>query len=186
MAKYSKTRVLNGVDLQTLRETVEAVRDEPELGNSKFRVSNRWLEGNHNRSTVGRFYTGRQEHEHKQPYTFEADEPPVLAGADSAPNPVEHLLNALAACMTTSMVAHAAVRGIEIEELESTVEGDIDLQGFLGLDPDCPKGYRNIRVSFRVKTAEENLPKLQELAEYSPVFNTITHGANIEVDVRGK
>ena len=109
------------------------------------------MDGNHNRSEVTGFYGARQEITHAQAFTMDADEPPILAGQDTAPNPVEHLLHALASCLTTSMVAHAAVRGIAIEELESELEGDIDLNGFLGLDGNVPKGYTEIRARFRVK-----------------------------------
>jgi uncharacterized OsmC-like protein len=174
---------INGVDLNSLMETVKAIKAEPELGACKFRARNTWLGGNHNRSTVTGFYGAKQEVDHKQTFTMDADEPAMLAGNDEGANPVEHLLHSLASCLTTSMVAHAAVRGIEIEELESELEGDIDLRGFLGLATDAPKGYTDIRVTFRVKARPEDAARLRELAYYSPVFNTITRGANVEVSV---
>ena len=93
------------------------------------------------------------------------------------------MLNALAACVTTSMVAHAAVRGIRIEELESELEGDLDLRGFLGLSNDVPKGFTNIRVNFKVKADVDNMERLKRLTAYSPVLNTITRGANVDVRV---
>ena len=98
----------------------------------------------------------------------------------------EVVLNALAACVTTSIVAHAAVRGIHIEELESELEGDIDLRGFLGLATDVPKGFTNIRVKFKVKTDAENLKRLKSLSEFSPVYNTITRGAKVDITVEPK
>ena len=107
----------------------------------------------------------------------------LLAGQDDGANPVEHLLNALAACVTTSMVAHAAVRGIHIEALESELEADIDLRGFLGLDEDVPKGFTDIRVKFRVKSDVRNMDRLKRLTAFSPVFNTITQGANVDIQV---
>ena len=110
-----------------------------------------------------------------------SDEPPVLAGGDRNANPVEYLLHALASCLTTSLVAHAAVRGIKIHELESEVEGDIDLRGFLGLAEDVPKGYKNIRILFKIKTDEKNLSRLKDLAEFSPVYNTIAEGASVDI-----
>ncbi|MDC1287588.1 OsmC family protein [Gammaproteobacteria bacterium] len=178
--------VINGVDLETLMGTVTAIKEDPELGVSRFRASNTWLSGNHNRSTVKGFFGAKQEIPHKQTFIMDADEPAILAGHDQGANPVEHLLHALASCLTTSMVAHAAVRGIRIEELESELEGDIDLRGFLGLAPDVPKGYTDIRVKFRVKAKPEDLAMLKELTSFSPVFNTITHGANVQVDVELK
>ncbi len=176
--------MINGVDLDTLMGTVNAIQQDPELGISRFRASNTWLAGNHNRSTVTGFYGAKQEIAHKQTFTMDADEPAILAGHDQGANPVEHLLHALASCVTTSMVAHAAVRGIRIEALESQLEGDIDLRGFLGLAPDVPKGYTEIRVKFRVKANPEDIPMLKKLTAFSPVFNTITKGANVRIDVK--
>ena len=96
---------------------------------------------------------------------------------------MEHLLHALASCLTTSMVAHAAVRGIRIDELESELEGDLDLRGFLGLDPNVPKGYTAIRVKFRVKADPKDMDALQELTKFSPVFNTLTQGTQVDIMV---
>lgn len=172
---------VNGVDLDALNETITAIQEDPGLGKSQFRARNKWIDGNQNRTTVSDFYAAREEMRHEQEFEMEADEPPILAGDDQAPNPVEHLLNALAACVTTSMVAHAAVRGIHIEELESELEGDIDLNGFLGLDPDLPKGYTDIRVKFNVKTDPKNLEQLRSLAEFSPVYNTLLHSPNVDI-----
>ena len=181
----SGTRV-NGVDLDTLMGTVKAIQTDPELGISKFRTSNTWIDGNHNRSVVAGFYAAKQEIAHAQGFTMDADEPAILAGADQAANPVEHLLHALASCLTTSIVAHAAVRGIEIEELESELEGDIDLNGFLGLDAKTPKGFTDIRARFRVKADPQDMDKIRQLAMFSPVFNTITKSARVDVSVNMK
>jgi len=178
--------MVNGIHMETLQGTVNAIEQEPELGACKFRASNKWLGGNHNCTTVTGFYGARQEIAHKQQFELHADEPPILAGHDEGANPVEHLLNALAACVTTSMVAHAAVRGIRIEALESELEGDLDLRGFLGLDEAVPKGFTDIRINFKVKTDVKNLERLKRLTAYSPVFNTITQGANVEIQVERK
>jgi uncharacterized OsmC-like protein len=181
-AKMTSARV-NGVDLNVLNETITAIQNDPGLGESTFRARNTWTGGAQNQTTVSGFYAAREEIPHKQAFEMQADEPPILAGDDEAPNPVEYLLNALASCVTTSMVAHAAVRGIEIEELESELEGDIDLNGFLGLNPDTPKGYTDIRVNFKVKTDPENLEKLRELAAFSPVYNTLLHSPDIAITI---
>lgn len=177
------TNRLNGVDLDILMGTVSAIQAEPELGISKFRASNTWLSANHNRSTVTGFYAAKQEIAHAQTFTMDADEPAILAGADQGANPVEHLLHALASCLTTSIVAHAAVRGIEIEELGSELEGDIDLNGFLGLDAETPRGFTEIRVRFHVKADPKDIDRIKRLAMFSPVFNTIMQSAQVDVDV---
>jgi len=175
--------MVNGIHMETLLGTVNAIQQEPELGASKFRASNVWLGGNRNQSTITGFYGAKQEIAHKQKFVLDADEPPILAGNDDGANPVEHLLNALAACVTTSMVAHAAVRGIRIEALESELEGDIDLRGFLGLADDVAKGFTDIRIRFKVKADEQNLEQLKSLAAFSPVLNTITKGATVDIQV---
>jgi uncharacterized OsmC-like protein len=178
--------IVNGIDMDTLQGTVQAIDQEPELGKCRFRACNQWLGGNHNCTTITGFYGAKQEIAHKQTFELHADEPPILAGGDDGANPVEHLLNALASCVTTSMVAHAAVRGIHIEELESELEGDIDLRGFLGLANDVAKGYTDIRVKFKVKADIDNMERLKRLTAFSPVLNTITQGANVHIQVEAK
>jgi uncharacterized OsmC-like protein len=180
------TTVINGIEIDTLKATIGAIQDEPELGACNFRATNKWLSGNQNRSTVTGFYGAKQEIAHKQTFMMDADEPAILAGNDEGANPVEHLLHALASCLTTSMVAHAAVRGIQIDELESEFEGDIDLRGFLGLADDVPKGYTAIRAKFQVKADPADLETLRGLAAFSPVFNTLTSGTDVDVKVELK
>lgn len=175
------TNRINGINLNVLNETVNAVKNDPELGKCKFRARNKWLDATRNCTTVKGFYATKQEIAHQKEFQMYADEPDILAGDDSGANPVEHLLNALASCVTTSIVAHAAVRNIHIEELETELEGDIDLRGFLGLALDVPKGYTNIRMKYKVKTDLENLEKLRTLAEFSPVYNTILNGSSVDI-----
>jgi uncharacterized OsmC-like protein len=180
-----KSKRVNGINVDTLMETVNAVKNDPELGRCNFRATNKWTGAAHNCTTVEGFHAAKQEIDHKQKFELHCDEPAMLAGADDGANPVEHLLNALAGCVTTSMVAHAAVRGIEIHELESELEGDIDLRGFLGL-ADVPKGYTAIRVKFKVKTDAQNIEKLRALASFSPVYNTLINGAKVDIQVEPK
>jgi len=176
---------VNGVNLEILSGTVQAIADDPDLGKCHFRATNAWHGGTDNRTTVSGFYGAKQEIQHKQQYVMRADEPPILAGGDEGANPVEYLLSALAACVTTSMVAHAAVRGIHIDSLESELEGDIDLNGFLGLSDSTPKGYTDIRIRFRVETDADNMEQLKELSTFSPVLNTLTQGTNVSIEVEG-
>ncbi len=178
-------RRVNGIRLDVLLGTVDAVKSDPELGRCKFRATNKWVNAAHNCTTVKGFYAAKQEIAHKQEFELHCDEPAILAGEDEGANPVEHLLNALAGCVTTSIVAHAAVRGIEIQELESELEGDIDLRGFFGL-ADVPKGYTAIRVKFKVKTAEENIETLKSLVSFSPVYNTLINGVKVDIQMEPK
>jgi uncharacterized OsmC-like protein len=187
MKQKAGIEMVNGVNVAKLFETVNAIRQTPNLAVFKFRLSNEWIDGGLNCSTTKNFYgAGREDTARQEPFVLEADEPPVLLGKDRAPNPVEYLLHALAACVTTSMVYHAAAEGIRIEEVESRVEGDIDLRGFLGLDENVPRGYKNIRMKFKIK-ADAPDEKLEEIVRlgptFSPVFDTVTRAVNVEVEL---
>ena len=184
-AQQEVGNMVNGIDTEILLETVGAVSENPELGKCHFRANNTWNGGSKNATTIGDFYGAGEEHQHKASFTYHADEPTILAGYDDAANPVEYLLHALAACVTTTMVAHAAVCGIHIEEIESQLEGDIDINGFLGLNPDTPKGYTDIRVKFQIKS-DADADALKELAKFSPVYNTLTQGANVDIQIDTK
>lgn len=187
MQQQPVKEAVNGVDVEKLFGTIDAISQTPTLAVFKFRLNNRWIEGGFNRSTIKNFYgAGQEDSLRTEPFMLEADEPPVLLGKDRAPNPVEYLLHALAACVTTSLVYHAAAKGITIEEVESRLEGEIDLHGFLGLDDTVPRGYKNIRIKFKVK-ADVPDDKLEELVRlgptYSPVFDTVTRAVNVEVSL---
>jgi uncharacterized OsmC-like protein len=175
---------VNGVAVNDLFKTVDAIKATPSIAKFKFRIHNQWEDAGHNSSIAGAFYGAGQEQSRHQPFVLEADEPAVLLGKDSAANPVEHLLHALASCLTTSMVYHAAARGIHIEEVESCLEGDLDLHGFLELDKNVRNGYQGIRVHFKIK-ADVPERKLQEICQlgpgHSPVFDSLTNGVPVSV-----
>ena len=175
-------KVINGVDVTKLGETIRAVRNQLELADFKFRATNEWQDGSQNRSTIKGFYGTCQEISHEKPFEFQADEPPVLLGKGEGANPVEFLLTALSSCMTTSLAYHAAANGIEIEGIESNYEGDIDLKGFLDIDPNVRKGYKEIRAQFKVKS-EADKEKLAELIKKSPVFDIVTNPTPVKVSV---
>lgn len=175
-------KIVNGVDVTKLVETIQAIQNQPELADFKFRVNNEWRDGSQNRATVQGFYGTCQEISQTRPFVFDADEPPVLLGKGEGANPVEYLLTALSCCMTTSLAYHAAAQGIEIEGIESSYEGDLDLKGFLGIDPNVRKGYKEIRAQFKVKS-EADREKLAELIKMSPVFNVVTHPTPVKVTV---
>jgi uncharacterized OsmC-like protein len=172
----------NGVNVEQLVETIEAIREQPEIADFRFRVTNRWVDGGQNETTISGFFGACQEVERERSFELAADEPPVLLGNDSGPNPVEYALTALASCMTTTMVYHAAARGIRVESVESRLEGDLDLHGFLGLKDDVRKGYKDVRVSFKVK-ADATPEQLAELTKYSPVFDIFSNPVPVSVDV---
>jgi uncharacterized OsmC-like protein len=177
---------VNGVDVDKLFETINAVKDAPVIAKFKFRANNKWIKGGHNRTTIKNFYGIQKDHIHEKPFELDADEPPLLLGEDNGPNPVEYALTALAACVTTSIVYHAAAKGIKLNSVESRLEGDIDLRGFLGLSEDVPRGYKEIRMYFKID-ADVPDEKLQELVQlgptYSPVFDTITRAVPVSVQL---
>jgi uncharacterized OsmC-like protein len=179
-------KIINGVNVEAVENTVNAIKNKPDIAKFKFMLQNKWINGGHNHSTVTKFYGANQEISHLHPFELDADEPPILAGTDKGANPVEHLLNALAACLTTTLVYHAAIRGIKIDELESNLEGDIDLRGFLGLTNEVRRGYQNIRVNFKVKTDAENIEKLKALSKLSPVFDVTSNGTKVDVQIERK
>jgi uncharacterized OsmC-like protein len=181
--KMSEEKILNGVSITAVENLANDIKENPDLAKCKFRLKNKWINGGHNHSTVGDFYGGNQENSHLKTLELDADEPLILAGTDLGPNPVEHLLNALTACLTTSLVYHAALRGIRIDELESELEGDLDLRGFMGLSDEVRKGYENIRVNFKVKTDAENLKRLKALSKLSPVYDVTSNGTNVDIQI---
>ena len=177
---------LNGVDVDKLFETINAIKNAPVIAKFKFHANNQWIKGGYNRTTIKNFYGTQKDLSHDKPFELDADEPPLLLGEDKGPNPVEYALTALAACVTTSIVYHAAAKGIKLNAVESRLEGDIDLRGFLGLSEDVPRGYKEIRMYFKID-ADVPDEKLQEIVQlgssYSPVFDTITRAVPVSVQL---
>lgn len=179
--------VRNGVDTATLFATLDAVKGNPEIAKFQFRATNTWVSGTHNRSTIHGFYGAMQEMEHREARTFDADHPAVLVGADNGPTPVEFLLHALAACLTAGIANIAAARGVNLTSVSSTVEGDIDLMGILGLDRTgtVRNGFEQIKVSFTL--AGDDAGKLEQVVQQSmarsAVFDVLTNGVPVTVDV---
>jgi uncharacterized OsmC-like protein len=177
---------VNGVDIATLFATIDAVRAQPELADFQFRVTNRWVSGTYNRALITGFYGAGQEHRHEHDTVLDSDHPAVLVGTDKGPTPAEYLLHALGACMMSGLSNIAAARGIPLDEVTATVEGDIDPRGILGLDPAVRNGFQGIRVTFHVKGAAE-AEKLAELVNQaqnrSAVYDVLTSGVPVRVDV---
>jgi uncharacterized OsmC-like protein len=177
---------VNGVDVAQLMGTIEQVKQNPAIAQFKFRATNTWVDGTHNRAIVKDFYGALKEDTSRSPWVFEIDEPPVLCGQNINANPVEFLLAALSGCMTTSLVAHAAARGIKVKKVASRYEGELDLQGFLGISEEVPVGYKNIRVFFNIEgdLTQDQKHELVEMAKkYSPVYNTIAKPVTVSVEL---
>jgi uncharacterized OsmC-like protein len=179
--------IRNGVDTGVMFATLDAIKAQPELGKFQFRARNRWIDGAHNRTTIKDFYAaGQDDASRATAFTIDAGEPAILLGKDTGANPAEHLLHALAACLTTSLVYVAAARGVKLTEVESSLEGDMDVQGALGLNDDYRNGFEQIRVSFKV-AGEATPEKLREVVlraqQRSAVFDMVTNGVPVSVDV---
>ena len=178
----------NGVDVPTLFATLDAVKAQPQIADFQFRATNEWISGTHNRSTIQGFYgAGQEDTSRTVPFTYDADHPAVLVGRNNGPTPVEFLLHAIAACLTSGLANIAAARGITLRRVHSTVEGDIDLMGILGLDPEVRNGYRQIRVSFEVEgdaTAEELRGLVEQSRRRSAVYDVLVNGTDVVVDVK--
>ncbi len=179
------TPMSNGVDTAALFETLDAVKGSPDIAKFQFRATNRWISGTHNRSTIHGLYGAGQELTHRTAPTSDADHPQVLVGQDNAPTPVEFLLHALAACLTSGLANIAAARGVNLTSVESTVEGDIDLLGILGLSDEVRNGYQQIRVHFHLQGDDPD--KLRQIVEQSrlrsAVYDVLTNGVPVTVDV---
>jgi uncharacterized OsmC-like protein len=177
----------NGVDTPTLFATLDAVKGNPELAKFQFRATNRWVSGTHNRSTIRDFFgAGQEDTSRTADFTYDADHPAVLVGNGNGPTPVEFVLHALAACLTSGLANIAAARGITLHSVESTVQGDIDLLGILGLSDQVRNGYQGIRVSFKI-SGDAPEAVLQGLIEQSrrrsAVYDVVTNGVPVEIAV---
>jgi len=180
-------RTVNGVDLTRLKETVMAVTSQPALGRFQFRASNEWINAGHNRSTIKGFYgAGQEDTSRTLAFILDNDEPDVLLGENKGANPVEQLLHALAGCLTTTLVYHASARGYKIDRIESALTGELNLMGFLGIDPTVRKGYDNVQVSFNIEgdlTKEQKEEIIKLGPQFSPVFDIVTNKVPVRVSL---
>jgi len=188
MATQVQTQV-NGVNVDQLVGTINAIKGNPELARFKFRAKTEWINGGHSRTKIQNFYgAGQEDTSRTQPLTLEGDEPPVLLGGNAGPNAVEAVLHALASCLSVGFIYNAAAQGIHVESLDFDLEGDLDLHSFLGLSETVRPGYQAIRVKYRVK-ANAPRQKLEELCEYvqktSPVLDIISNPVPVTISLEG-
>jgi uncharacterized OsmC-like protein len=176
----------NGVDTATLFATLNAVKQAPEAAKFQFRAHNQWVSGTHNRGTIADYFGVGEERSHERTFVFDADHPAVLVGHDHGPTPTEFLLHALAACLTAGIANIAAARRITLTEVRSTITGDIDLNGILGLNPEVRNGYQQITVRFTIK-GDAPAETLRELVEQSrarsAVYDSVTNGVPVAIEV---
>jgi uncharacterized OsmC-like protein len=179
--------IRNGVDTEKMFATLDLIKAQPDLARFQFRAANRWVDGAHNRSTIKDFYAaGGDDTSRGEAFELDAGEPAILLGTDTGPNPAEYLLHALAACLTTSIVYVAAARRVALTSVESTLTGDMDVRGALGVDEEPRNGFERIGVSFRV-TGDAPPERLREVVERakqrSAVYDMVTNGVPVTVEV---
>ena len=186
-AKKAPPAPRHGVDTPTLLATINAVAGQPDLARFQFRARNRWIKGTHSRTTMADFSGAGGEHRHVAETMADGDHPGVLVGADQAPTPVEWVLHALATCLTAGIANIAAARGVTLKRVESTVTGDIDLRGILGLSDAVRNGYQHVGISFEIE-GDAPPEKLREIVEQSrarsAVFDIITNGIPVSVEAK--
>ncbi len=178
--------IVNGVNVDTLFATLDAIKGQPDLGKFQFRAQNRWIDGAHNRTTITNLFGAGQEMDHDPTHQIDAGEPAVLIGTDTGANPAEAALHALAACLTTTIVYSASARGIKLSEVESTLEGNCDVQGALGLSDTIDNGFSDIKVSFKINgdAPRETLEDLVANAQKrSFVFDTMSRAIPVTVEL---
>ena len=179
----TEKNIKNGVNVDQLVETIGAVQGNPELAKFEFRAKNNWIDGGHCVSSIKSFYgVGAEDTSREEIFTMECDHPNVLLGNDLAPTPPEVVLHALGSCLTAAMTYHAAANGIDIESAESTLEGGVDLHGFLGLDAEVRKGFDGVKVKLKVKS-DASVEQLENLAKFSPVFDMITNPTPVSIEI---
>jgi uncharacterized OsmC-like protein len=185
MSMTSESPVRNGVDTATLFATLDAVKGNNDIAKFQFRASNKWISGTHNQSTIHGFYGAMQEMQHAGVHVFDADHPAVLVGTDNGPTPVEYVLHALAACLTAGIANIAAARNVNLTSVESTVEGNIDLLGILGLGEGVRNGFEQIKVTFKLEG--DDPAKLRKVVEQSrarsAVYDIVTNGVPVVMEV---
>lgn len=179
-------KTCNGLDIEQIGQTVRALKNDPALAQFQFRARNQWIDGGENRSTIKDFYgAGSEDTSRSEAFILTNGEPPVLLGHNEGANPVEYLLHALAGCVTTTTVLHAAARGIKLRRLSTELTGNINLQGLLALDDSVPAGYESIRIRMDIEAdcGEEDLAELIDFAQqHSPVCNTVCRPVPVTIE----
>lgn len=178
---------LNGVNVDQLEATVNAIKDNPDLAEFQFRATNSWVNGGHSRTTIQGFYgAGSEDASRTEPFVLDGDEPPVLLGGNAGPNAVETVLHALASCLAVGFIYNAAAKGIQVDALDFDMTGDIDLHNFLGLSDEVRPGYSNIALTYRVKS-DAPRDELEALCEYvqktSPVVDIIRNPVPVSIEL---
>src|SRR5215813_7987683 len=176
----------NGVNVEALLDARNALSDAPEAAEFTWRATNQWLRGTHSKTTIEQYSGLGEQHDHKSVFSYEADHPEVFAAEDQGPTPVEFVLIGLASCLTAGIAAVAQNRGIQLNSVKATIEGNMDILGILGGDPEVRNGFNDIKVKYEID-ADASPEDIQGLVaqsqKRSAVFDAITNPTNITVEV---
>ncbi|AQT67807.1 OsmC-like protein [Anaerohalosphaera lusitana] len=178
--------IVNGLNVASMQEAIDAMKSDPGAGKLELRAHNRWVGGAHCVTAIQDFKLGGEEKKtRKQLFELHGDEPAELLGTDTGPNATEALLHALAACLNATFIYHASAQGVEVESLEIELKGELDLRGFLAVEPGIRNGYSHIDVKFKVK-ADAGQAKIEELCglaqRFSPVFDMVSNPMRVHVN----
>ena len=186
MTEGLEKTVENGVNVEALLGARQALGETPEAGRFVWRATNEWVHGTNSRSSVKGYYGLGTEHEHKSTFGFESDHPLVFAAEDNAATPVEIVLVGLASCLTAGVAAVAQNREIQLRSVKATVEGEMDIQGILGADPDVRNGFNHVRVTYDIDadaTSDEIRAIVAQSQKRSAVLDILTNPTNVTVEV---
>ena len=172
--------LVNGIDTEQVVSLVTKVAEDESYGEFQFRAKNNWINGSRSRTSIQSFFAGGEENrDRSEALTVDADQPTFLAGKNTAPNAVEHYLHSLTSCLNTTLVYHASVQGIELDEVKVSAEGDMNVRGYFGISDKVNKGYEHIHVAMQVKSPA-NIETLTALAMHSPVYEMVSRAIPVD------
>ncbi len=180
------TPVNNGVNTEFLLQARDMLAAQPEGANFKWRVTNTWVNGTHSRSSVDGFFGLGAEQKHRTDFVYDGDHPELLASEDEGATPVELLLVSLASCLTAGVAAVAQNRDIQLRSVSASLQGDMDVRGILGADPEVRNGFSNIKVTYNIDadaSPEDIKALVAQSAKRSAVFDIVTNPTNVTVEV---
>jgi uncharacterized OsmC-like protein len=178
--------VNNGVNVDALLGARTALTDAPEAANFNWRATCEWRNGTHSTSNVDGFFGLGAEQKHRTTYSFDVDHPEIFASEDNGATPVEYVLVGLAGCLTAGVAAVAQMREIQLNSVEATVEGAMDVRGILGMDTDVRNGFSSIKVSYKIDadaTPDEIKALVAQSQKRSAVYDVITNPTDVRVEV---
>ena len=181
------SKSLNGVNVDQLFGTIDAIKKNADIAFFKFKSTTKWIKGGHCQTKIKDFFGATQEDSSRpKPFILEGDEPGILLGENHGPNAVEAILHALASCLSVGIVYNASAMNIEVNSLNFSLEGELDLRAFLGLSEEVRPGYRNIVVKVYAKTnaTEKQFAQLLEhVKKTSPVLDIISNPVPVQIEL---